>query len=112
MVSSSSRSSWVFLLRRESVVDAPLAVVPYLPVEGVLAIPPAVLLHLDALAVVLLVLHGDVVAALAVLAGQRDLHSLLTLRHRLALLLVDLGDAAGADGAATLTDGEPQTLVH
>ena len=27
-------------------------------------------------------------------------------------LLDDLGDAAGADGAATLTDGEPQALVH
>src|SRR5690606_14956040 len=29
-----------------------------------------------------------------------------------SLLLDDLGDAAGADGAATLTDREPQTLVH
>src|SRR3954452_18226642 len=28
------------------------------------------------------------------------------------LLLDDLGDAAGADGAPTLTDGEPQTLIH
>src|SRR3954447_6530758 len=28
------------------------------------------------------------------------------------LLLQDLRDAAGADGAATLTDGETQTLVH
>src|SRR5688500_18467659 len=27
-------------------------------------------------------------------------------------LLDDLGDRAGADGAATLSDGEPQTLVH
>src|SRR6201996_339991 len=27
-------------------------------------------------------------------------------------LLDDLGDDAGADGAATLADGEPQTLVH
>src|SRR3954447_2594737 len=27
-------------------------------------------------------------------------------------LLDDLGDAAGADGAATLTDGEPQALLH
>src|SRR5882762_9120262 len=27
-------------------------------------------------------------------------------------LLLDLDDAAGADGATTLADGEPQTLVH
>src|SRR5690348_1526254 len=27
-------------------------------------------------------------------------------------LLDDLGDAAGADGAATLTDGEPEALLH
>src|SRR5918911_3006667 len=27
-------------------------------------------------------------------------------------LLEDLGDATGADGAATLTDGEPQALLH
>src|SRR3990170_67103 len=30
----------------------------------------------------------------------------------LCLLLVDLDDAAGGDGAATLTDREPQTLIH
>src|SRR4051794_4791640 len=29
-----------------------------------------------------------------------------------AVLLDDLGDAAGADGAATLTDGEPKALLH
>src|SRR5918998_1219827 len=28
------------------------------------------------------------------------------------VLLDDLGDATGADGAATLTDGEPQALLH
>src|SRR3546814_4325602 len=28
------------------------------------------------------------------------------------VLLDDLGDAAGADGTATLTDGETQALVH
>src|SRR4051794_33099347 len=28
------------------------------------------------------------------------------------VLVSDLGDAAGADGAATLTDGEPQALLH
>src|SRR4051794_4654122 len=31
---------------------------------------------------------------------------------RLRDLLDDLGDAAGADGAATLTDGEPEALLH
>src|SRR6267143_3878186 len=45
------------------------------------AVPAAVLLHLDALAVVLLVLHGDVVAPLALLAGQRDLDALLVPCH-------------------------------
>src|SRR5581483_8383353 len=50
-------------------------------VEGVLAVPAAVLLHLDALAVVLLVLHRDVVAPLAGLAGQRDLDSLIAPGH-------------------------------
>src|SRR3954467_5809853 len=82
-----------------------------LAVEGVHPVPAAVLLHLDALTVVLLVLDRDVVAALALLAGQRDLHSLLVLRHD-GSLLDDLGDAAGADGAAALTNGEPQALVH
>src|ERR671910_495724 len=28
------------------------------------------------------------------------------------VLLVDLDDATGADGAATLTDGEPEALLH
>ena len=32
--------------------------------------------------------------------------------HARRALLEDLDDAAGADGAATLADGEPQTLVH
>src|SRR5207247_6487721 len=53
------------------------------------AVPPAVLLHLDALAVVLLVLHRDVVAPLALLAGQRDLDALLVPCH-LFLLCVSV----------------------
>ena len=32
--------------------------------------------------------------------------------YRNRVLLDDLGDATGADGAATLTDGEPQALLH
>src|SRR5690349_21118786 len=50
-------------------------------VHRVLAVPAAVLLHLDALAVVLLVLHRDVVAPLAGLAREGHLHSLLVPRH-------------------------------
>src|SRR5579863_106114 len=50
-------------------------------VEGVLAVPAAELGELDPLPVVLLVLHRDVVAALADLARQRHLHPLLVLRH-------------------------------
>src|SRR5579875_2546431 len=51
-------------------------------VKGVPAIPPAVLSHLDPLAVVLFVLGRDVVAPLAHLAGQGHLNSSLVLRHR------------------------------
>src|SRR5262249_41808792 len=54
---------------------------PGLPVDGVPAVEPAVLLHLEALAVVELVLHRDVVAVLADLALEGDLHPLLALRH-------------------------------
>src|SRR5687768_3394855 len=50
-------------------------------VNGVGAVPAAVLLQLDALAIVLLVLLRDVVAPLALLAGQGDLHALFVLCH-------------------------------
>src|SRR6202163_4813877 len=53
-------------------------------VQRVLAVPAAELGELDPLPVVLLVLGGDVVSALADLAGQSDLHPLLVLRHRSA----------------------------
>src|SRR5947208_6541303 len=56
-------------------------------VDGVALVPAAVLLHLDALAVVDLALHRDVVAPLAVLAGERDLDPLLVLRHFYSLAL-------------------------
>ena len=42
----------------------------------VTAIPPAVLLHLDALAIIDLVLLGDVVPSLALLTSQRHLNPL------------------------------------
>src|SRR5690242_16642366 len=51
---------------------------PGLLVQRVLAVPAAVLLHLDALTVVDLVLHRDVVAPLADLARQGDGDALLT----------------------------------
>src|SRR5439155_7254504 len=60
---------------------------PRLLVDGVLPVPAAVLLHLDPVAVVLLVLGGDVVAPLADLAGQRDLDSLIAPGHWNPLLL-------------------------
>src|SRR5208282_6414311 len=56
-------------------------------VHRVLTIELAVLLHLDPLAVVLLVLHGDVVPSLAHLAGEGHLDSLLVLGHVLTPLL-------------------------
>src|SRR5437868_6746671 len=100
---------------------------PGLFVDRVPAVPAAVLLHLDPLAVVHLALDRDVVPPLAFLAGERDLHSLLVLGHiyslalcgagslrrsRSAVLLLDLDDAARTHGPATLTDREPQPLIH
>jgi hypothetical protein len=41
--------------------------------RGVLGAPPAVLAELDPVRVVPLVLHGFVIASLAVLASERDL---------------------------------------
>lgn len=46
--------------------------------NGVNPIPTAVLFHLDTFAVVLLVLGGDVVPALANLAGQDHIHPFFT----------------------------------
>src|SRR3546814_8427088 len=87
---------------------------PGLLVHGVHAVPAAVLLHLDALAVVHLVLGGDVVAALARRALEGDGDALLSgLGHgSCSRLLDDLGDAAGAHGTTTLTDREPKTILH
>src|SRR3546814_2980143 len=67
---------------------------PGLLVHGVHAVPAAVLLHLDALAVVHLVLGGDVVAALARRALEGDGDALLSgLGHgSCSRLLDDLGD--------------------
>ena len=80
----------------------------------------AVLLHLESLTVVDLGLHRDVVAPLALGALEGDLHPLVisgNVAGSLFLILVrgsldDFGDAAGADGTTTLTDGKTQTLIH
>ena len=48
---------------------------------GVNALPLAVLLHLNALSVVLAILGRNIVTPLAVLASQRDLNSLFVLCH-------------------------------
>ena len=55
-------------------------------VKGVLPLKTAELVHLDPLTVVDLVFGRDVVPALAVLALQRDLDSLLIFRHTFFLL--------------------------
>ena len=57
-------------------------------VEGVLALESAVLLHFDALTVVHLVLHGDVVTPLALFAREGDLDSLFVLCHDFAVSTV------------------------
>jgi hypothetical protein len=54
---------------------------PGLLVEGVLPIPAAVLAHLDALAIVLLVLARYVVAPFANITRQRHLHSSFVFGH-------------------------------
>ena len=81
-----------------------------LAVHGVLTAPPAVFLHLETVGRIGLVLGGDVVATLALGAGERQRRSLVAW-HRLALL-DDLYDSAGADGAATFSDGETESFVH
>jgi len=50
-------------------------------VQRVHAVPAAILLHFNTLTVVNLVLLRDVVASLALLAGQRDLDALFVLCH-------------------------------
>src|SRR4051794_27975134 len=59
-------------------------------VHRVALVPAAVLLHLDAFAVVDLRFHRDVVAALAVLAGESDLHAFVVLGHLLVSYLMIL----------------------
>src|SRR5207237_6591076 len=53
---------------------------PGLAVDGVVATPPAVLLQLEPVAIVHLVLLGDVVPPLAVVASERDGGSVVGLR--------------------------------
>src|SRR5829696_4686657 len=55
-----------------------------------------------------LLTRGWVRAEPGTLAGRRPISG----RRPSWVLLVDLDDPAGADGAATLTDGEPEALLH
>src|SRR5579862_600192 len=64
----------------------------------------AVLHELDPVGIVLLVLARRVRPLLALGALELDRRTRLDLRHR---LLGDAGDGPGADGPATLADGEP-----
>ena len=73
-----------------------------------LATKTAILLELDPVRMQSLVLGRDVVAPLALVAGEMYL-----VPHRwLRSLRDDVGDDAGPDGAATLADREPQPLLH
>src|SRR2546422_207676 len=84
------------------------------PVDPVAAAPAAVLLHLQPALLLLAVLGRDVVAPLALGAGEDDVGTLVGCGgHWISgLLLVDLDDPAGANGPATLTDGEPEAFLH
>jgi hypothetical protein len=50
-------------------------------VEGVLTFEATVLFHFDALAVIITILHGDVVTLFAYLALEGHLNALVILRH-------------------------------
>src|SRR5688572_10626568 len=78
-------------------------------VGRVLPAERAELLVFDPVRVQTLVLGVRVVASLALTAGERD-----DVAHRWfpSCLGDDLGDDAGADGAAALADGEAQLLLH
>ena len=69
-------------------------------VEGMTTVPRAELLHLDPLAIVHLVLGGDVVPPFARLAGQRDLDALVVSCHGDSL--VPPADGCGSDGCTAL----------
>ena len=68
-------------------------------VVGVLALPLAVLAHFDAFAIVDLVLHRDVVAALAAFTGECDGDALVVFCHgELVLKVLVLTSAFGVSG--------------
>ena len=77
----------------------------------VLAAARTELVELETVFVVVAVLFGSVIPLLANGAGERDDDSTL-FRFGCQKLLLDAGDGAGADGAATLTDGETQTGLN
>ena len=75
-----------FLSLRHTITSLSLGSAPRLSgflVTGVLLAEAAVLVHLEAVGIVLFVLHGIVVALLALRAGQRNLDALIRcqLRH-------------------------------
>ena len=69
-------------------------------VAGVLLAEAAVLVHLETIGIVLLVLHGIVIALLALRARERDLDALIRCQIRHLPLLFD---AAPAEFAAAVT---------
>ena len=76
-------------------------------VRRVATLPLAVLLHLNTLTIVHLVLHRDVIATLALLAGQGHLDSLFVLSHHFSLttlVLLGLSVLPGSGGGSRTRD--------
>ena len=68
---------------------------------GVLLAEAAVLAHLEAVGIVLLILHGVVIALLALLAGQRNLDALIRCQLRHLPYIIRLPRTSAAAGLRT-----------
>ena len=70
---------------------------------GVLLAEAAILVHLETIGIVLLVLHGIVIALLALRARERDLDALIRCQFRHLPLIFDAADAARTAAVAPVS---------